>query len=71
MRNYSIFVILLLCLAILLIDIIAFYWLQSITVLLTSAFLKTLINILFWIFTIGLITAIMLLKITLDDINPR
>jgi hypothetical protein len=54
-----------------LIDIIAFYWLQSITVLLTSTFLKTLINILFWTFTIGLITTILILKITLDNINPR
>jgi len=71
MRSYSIFTILLLCLAILLVDIVAFYWLQSITLLLTSSFFKLLINILFWIFTTGLITAIIVLKIKLDDINPR
>ncbi|WP_396602034.1 metallophosphoesterase [Algibacter sp. R77976] len=61
----------LLCLAILLIDIAAFYGLQSITNLIPSEALKTTINILFWTFTIGLITAIIVLKITLDNINPR
>ena len=71
MRSYSIFTILLLCLLIFLVDIIAFYWLQSVTVLLSSSFFKFLINILFWIFTTGLITAIIVLKIKLDDINPR
>lgn len=71
MRSYSVFTILLLCLAILVVDAIAFYWLQSITILLKSTFLKTLINVLFWMFTVGLITAIIVLKITLDDINPR
>ncbi|WNH10636.1 metallophosphoesterase [Thalassobellus suaedae] len=71
MRSYSIFTILLLCLAILLVDVITFYWLQSITILLTSTFIKQLIIVLFWIFTVGLITAIIILKIKLDDINPR
>ena len=71
MRSYSIFTILVLCLLILLVDMVAFYWLQSITILLTSSFFKLLINILFWIFTTGLITAIIVLKIKLDDINPR
>ncbi len=71
MRTYSLFSIVLLCLAILLIDIATFYWLQSITKLITSTSLKTIINILFWTFTVGLITAIIILKIKLDDINPR
>ena len=70
MRSYSIFTILLLCIAILLVDILSFYWLQSITQLLTSTFFETVINVLFWVFTIGLISAILVLKITLDDINP-
>ena len=71
MRSFSLFTILLLCFAILLVDVIAFYWLQSITTLITSPLLKTSINILFWTFTVGLITAILVLKITLDNINPR
>ncbi len=71
MRSFSLFTILLLCLAILLVDIITFYWLQSITTLISSPFLKTIIHVLFWIFTIGLIAAIIVLKTTLDDINPR
>ncbi|ULC57865.1 metallophosphoesterase [Flaviramulus sp. BrNp1-15] len=71
MKSYSIFTILLLCLAILIVDIISFYWLQDITQLLTSSILKNLIHILFWLFSIGLITAIIVLKVTLDDINPR
>ena len=71
MRSFSLFTILLLCLAILLVDIIAFYWVQSITTLISSPLLKTTIHVLFWIFTIGLIAAIIVLKTTLDDINPR
>ena len=70
MRSFSLFTILLLCMAILLIDILAFYWLQSITELITSSIIKTSINTLFWVFTIGLITSIITLKITLDSINP-
>lgn len=71
MRSYSLFTILLLCLAILIIDVLAFYWLQIITTEFTSLLLKTIINIFFWLFTFGLITAIIILKITLDNINPR
>jgi len=70
MRSYSLFTIMVLCLAILLVDVIAFYWLQSITNLITSSFLRDIINILFWLFTVGLIAAIIVLKIKLDDINP-
>jgi len=70
MRSVSLFTILLLCLAILIVDIVAFYWLQSITRLLTSNVLKIAINVVFWIFTIGLITSILVLKVRLDDINP-
>lgn len=70
MRAYSLFTIILLCLVILLIDVLAFYWLQSITQFLKSSLLKTSINVLFWVFTVGLITSIIILKITLDDINP-
>ena len=71
MRSYSLFTILLLCLGLLLVDIMAFYWLQSITLLLETAFYKKLINIVFWVFTIGLITAILILKIKLDNVNPQ
>ena len=70
MRSYSFFVILLLCSAILLVDILAFYWLQSITQLLQSPFLQHLINVIFWIFTIGLIASIILLKIRLERMHP-
>lgn len=70
MRPVSFFTILLLCLVIVLVDILAFYWLQSITQLLTSSLLKDTIHILFWLFTIGLVTAILILKVRLDDINP-
>ena len=70
MRSFSFFTIVLLCIAILLIDFMAFYWLQSITQFIDSAFLKTSIHILFWVFTVGLIVSILVLKVTLDDINP-
>ncbi len=71
MRSYSIFTILLLCVAILIVDIVSFYWLQTLTQHLSSSLLKIIINSLFWVFTIGLIVSIIILKITLDDINPR
>lgn len=71
MRSYSLLTIFLLCLAILAVDVLAFYWLQSITKLITSVFLKNTIHISFWVFTIGLIISIMTLKVRLDDIDPR
>lgn len=71
MKSYSLFTILLLCLAILLVDILSFFWLQEITQLLTLSILKSIIHVLFWCFSIGLIISIIILKISLDDINPR
>ncbi|MDO1513895.1 metallophosphoesterase [Maribacter confluentis] len=71
MRSYSLFSIVLLCLAILGIDISAFYWLLSITRPIESEILKNLIYILFWVFTIGLITSILLLKIKLEIVAPE
>ncbi|WP_272023011.1 metallophosphoesterase [Olleya namhaensis] len=41
------------------------------TQLITSTILKIVINIVFWFFTVGLITAILILKVRLDDIDPR
>ena len=57
--------------AVLVVDILAFYWLQSITNLLTSEMLKFAINVVFWFFTIGLVTAILALKLRLDTIDPK
>lgn len=71
MRRYSFFAIFLLCLAILLVDILAFYWLQSITQLIASLFFKSLINVLFWFFTVGLLMAILTLKIRLESISQK
>jgi len=68
MRSHSIFKIVLLCLAIVVIDALAFYWLQSITQLISSRVLKTIINVVFWLFTMGLITAILILKVRLDHV---
>jgi predicted MPP superfamily phosphohydrolase len=70
MRSYSLFTIVLLCLAILIVDIISFYWLQSITSLISSSALVTAIHIAFWVFTVGLICAILTLKTRLDYVNP-
>lgn len=67
MRSYSLFTIILLCFAIIGIDILTYYWLQSVTQSLSSE-LKTIINILFWTFSIGLVTAILTLKIKIDAI---
>lgn len=71
MRSFSNFSIFLLCLAILVIDILAFYWLQSITQLMNMPKLRLSIHIVFWFFTIGLITSIGILKMRLDNIHPQ
>lgn len=69
MRRYSLFTIVLLCLALLLVDILSYYWLQEITTLHVSAEFKEMIDLLFWFFSIGLISSILILKIRLDSIS--
>ena len=71
MRSYSFFTIVLLCLAILMVDILAFYWLFSITQFINLPYIKISIYVAFWFFTIGLIASIMILKVRLDDIDTR
>ena len=71
MRKFSNLSIFLLCLAILIIDLLAFYWLNSITQLINMPKLRLIIHILFWFFTIGLITAIGILKARLENIHPQ
>ncbi|WP_310993886.1 metallophosphoesterase [Aequorivita marina] len=68
MRTHSLFVVFLLCIAIVGVDILTFYWLQSIIQFIPSAILKTIINIFFWIFTIGLVSAILILKIKMETV---
>ena len=70
MRAYNFFVIVLLCVFIFLVDAAAYYWLLSILELIPSSFLTTLIKILFWFFTFGLISAILILKLSLSYIDP-
>lgn len=62
MRTYSFVAILLLCFIILGVDAVTFYWLQSITKWIPSATTKIIIHVLFWIFSVGLVTAILVLK---------
>ena len=71
MRAVSNKEVLLLCAAILIIDLLAFYWLQSITQLIGHDWLIYLIHGLFWFFTIGLVSSIIILKIRLDRIHPQ
>ncbi len=70
MRSYSFFTIILLCVILLSVDIFTFYWLQSITQLITVPYIRYFIYITFWIFAIGLITSIIVLRIRLTSINP-
>lgn len=71
MRSYSLLAIILICLGILIVDILAFYWLLSVTRPITSVLLKTSIYAAFWIFTIGLVASILFLKIKLDLVAPQ
>jgi len=68
MRSYSFFAILLLCIVIVGIDAVTFYWLQSIIKWISSSITKFLINSLFWVFTIGLVSAILVLKTRISKV---
>ena len=68
MKSFSLFSIFILCVAIVLVDAFAFYWLQSILQIVDYPSLKLFINSLFWVFTFGLVSAIMLLKMRMNAI---
>ncbi|WP_298368109.1 metallophosphoesterase [uncultured Lutibacter sp.] len=69
MRSYPFSAVLLLCFVILLVDIFAFYWLLSITQIITTLLVKYVIYAAFWIFTIGLIASIIILRSRLKKIQ--
>ena len=71
MRSYPLYIIILLCLLIVVVDIVAFYWLLSITQLISLPFLRILIYLLFWVFTVGLIASIIFLKVNINIFNPH
>lgn len=71
MRSFSLFTIFLLCLAILIVDIMAFYWLLDITQPIEPKIIKTIIYVAFWTFTLGLITSILVLKTRLDLVHRK
>ncbi|WP_159022867.1 metallophosphoesterase [Formosa sp. L2A11] len=71
MKSYPLPIIILLCLAILLVDAVTFYWLQSVLKWIEGDVYKYVINGLFVFFSIGLITAILVLKIRLDYIDVK
>ncbi|HLW39350.1 MAG TPA: metallophosphoesterase [Brumimicrobium sp.] len=70
MRSFSFLTIILLCVGILLVDVMTFYWLQSIVQLVDSKLIEIVVNVLFLLFTVALITSILVLKIKLDNISP-
>lgn len=71
MKVYPFSYILMLCAAILFVDAVTFYWLQKIMVALPAPTLKHLINGLFVFFSLGLVSAIIILKLRLDYIDVR
>ncbi len=71
MRSFSYKTLVALCALILCVDLLAFYWLQSITQWVPSAWLRGFIHTAFWVFTIGLITSILLLKSRLAHLHPK
>ena len=71
MRSYSLLAIVLLCLIIIVVDVFAFIWLQSIIHYLNSEILVNSIYIMFWLFTLGLVMAIMVLKLKMDAISLK
>ncbi len=71
MRTFSFFTIVLLCLALLIIDTLTFFWLRSIIQFLFEGWVIKAIYVAFWVFTVGLISAILLLKFQLDQLAPK
>lgn len=71
MRSYPLYTFVLLCLAILVVDVFAFYWLQTITAFTHSPAMVRMINILFWLFTAGLISAILIMRLRLKNMEPQ
>ena len=71
MRSYSIYTIFLLCLAILIVDVMAFYWLQAITQPLEPKVFRTIIYVAFWTFSVGLLVSILILKTRLDKFKRK
>ena len=71
MRSFTFFTIFMLCLAIFVVDVLAFYWLKSITQPIEPKIIKTIIYSAFWIFTVGLISSILILKTRLDKIHRK
>lgn len=71
MRSYTLYTIFLLCLAILIVDVMAFYWLQAITKPIEAKGFKTIIFVAFWIFSIGLLVSILILKTRLDKFKRK
>lgn len=70
MRSYSITSILLLCLLLLVVDSLAFYWLYQLVRPLDAPKFKLFFYTVYWVFSLGLIVAILVLKIRLDNIHP-
>ncbi len=70
MRSFPLHTIILLCVGIFIVDALAFIWLKDI-IRSFPIFIQQGIIIAFWVFTAGLITAILLLKIRLDRIPSR
>ncbi len=71
MRTYPVHTILLLCLAIVLVDVFAFYWLQNITAFTHSPQAVRLINAGFWLFTVGQVSAILVMRLRLKQMEPQ
>ncbi|MGY0393454.1 metallophosphoesterase [Bizionia sp. KMM 8389] len=71
MKSYSLYLILLLCLAIFSVDVAAYYGLQEILNIIDSSIFNQIIDVLFWFFSAGLIIAIITLKLRMDIINPQ
>ncbi len=71
MRSYPVYTFVLLCVVLLVVDIFAFYWLQTITALTHSPATVRIINAFFWLFTVGLISAIMIMRLRLKKMEPQ
>lgn len=63
--------IVLLCAVLFAVDLLSFYWLGKVVTLLNQPMIKTGVDFLFWLFSLGLISSILILKWRLDSMHPQ
>ncbi|MHA7943227.1 metallophosphoesterase [Formosa sp. 3Alg 14/1] len=71
MKSYPLSVIILLCIALLLVDVATFYWLQSLIKHIPATEIRLVINTIFVLISVSLVITILVLKVRLDHVDIK